>query len=88
MLPELLQKPLPRVACAEPRKRIGARTGAASPLSRGGAGRERARLRGGQLFLAFTCPEGPTVGLSFCLRQLESWQDRRLESFFPSLTEY
>ena len=26
------------------------------------------RLRGGQLFLAFTCPEGPTVGLSFCLR--------------------
>ena len=27
------------------------------------------RLRGGQLFLAFTCPEGPTVGLSFCLRR-------------------
>ena len=46
------------------------------------------RLRGGQLFLAFKCPEGPTVGLSFCLRQLESRQDRRLESFFPSLTEY
>ena len=48
MLPELLQKPLPRVACAEPRRRIGARTGAASPLSRGGAGgSERACAVGG-----------------------------------------
>lgn len=52
------------------------RAGAATPLSRGGAGRERARLRVGQFFFfAFTCPEGPTAGLSFCL-----WRESRVRT--------
>lgn len=63
------------MVCAEPRKRIGVRAGAATPLSRGGAGRERARLRVGQFFFAFTCPEGPTAGLSFCL-----WRESRVRT--------